>query len=177
VLQHLEQYRHPDTVFLWEEALLQALSFLHLAEDAISAGKGPYALELLEKAGTAGDQTPYYTAELERRRLLALAQLVPTELPTDDRELLLRADGALKRGNAEEAVRYLEAAQLRSGAYWNYLRGRAYMEIGDYDNAQICLKAAWDHDPKTCAALLEQCCRELDDYKGAYHYACLLREM
>lgn len=176
VLQELESYCRPDSVFDREEALLRALSLLCLAEEAISRGKSPYALELLKKAGEAGAQTPYYTKELERRRLLSLAQLQPTELPVDDRELLLRAELALKQNEPEEAVRYLEATQLRSGSYWNFLRGRAYLCAADYAHAQVCLEAAWQYNPKTCATLLEQCCREQEDFKGAYRYACFLRD-
>ena len=177
VLRNLESYRSTDPVFDFEEGLLRTLALLNLAEEAIACKKVPYALELLEKAGKAGENTPYYTKELERRRLLMLAQLIPTELPADDRELLLRAETALKHGKCDDAIRYLEAAQLRSGPRWNYLRGQAYLETGNYAAAQACLEAAWDHDPKVCATLLERCCREQEDYKGAYRYACFLREM
>lgn len=176
VMQKLEHYNRPDPTFDREEALLRALSLLTLAEEAISRGKEPYALELLQKAAAAGEQTPYYTKELERRQLLIQAQLLPTQLPVDDRELLLRAEAALKQKNPEEAERYLEAAQIRSGSYWNYLRGQTHLLTGDYSRAQTCLEAAWDHDPKACAVFLEQCCREQEDFKGAYRYACFLRD-
>lgn len=176
VMRHLEQYHCPDPTFDFEEALLRSLTLINLAEQAISRGKEPYAQELLKKAAAAGGQTPYYTDDLERRRLLALAYMVPTELPADDRELLLRAQTALKQKKPGEAARYLEAAQLRSGPYWNFLRGQAYLNTGDYANAQVCLEAAWDYDPTCCAVLLEQCCREQENFKGAYHYACFLRE-
>lgn len=175
-LQELERYASPDPIFDWEEPLLRALALLNLAEEAISREKVPYALELLNKAGEAGKRTPYFTMDLERRRLLALAQLTPTDLPVDDRELLLRAEAALKEKKPEAAARYLEAAQFRSGPYWNYLRGRTYLCSGDFAKAQSYLEAAWEHDPKSCAALLEQCCREQEDFKGAYHYACYLRD-
>lgn len=177
VLLNLEQYQRPDPIFEREEALLRSLALLQLAEDAISQGKTPYALELLERAAMAGMQTPYYTKHLERHRLLLRAQLTPTELPVDDQELLLRAEAALKQEKPEEAARYLEATQVRSGNYWNYLRGQTYLSAGDYAKARICLEAAWEHNPKVCAAFLEQCCREQEDYKGAYHYACLLRDL
>lgn len=176
VIQMLEQYTRPDQIFDWEEALLRALSLLSLAENAISQGKEPYALELLQKVAASGKQTPYYTGELERRRLLLQAQLIPTQLPVDDRELLLRAEAALKQENPEDAARFLEATQIRSGSYWNFLRGRSYLLCGDYTHAQTCLEAAWDHDPKSCAVFLEQCCRELEDFKGAYRYACFQRD-
>lgn len=176
VLQQLESYSHPDETFQREEALLRSLSLLHLAEEMISCNKKLYAQELLEKAGEAGKQTPYYTKETERQRLLLRAQLLPTELPVDDRELLLRAEAALNNKKADEATRYLEAAQSRSGLQWYFLRGKAYLLSGDYAHAQTCLDAAWDYDPRSCAAMLEHCCREQEDFKGAYRYACFLRD-
>lgn len=176
LLRVLEQYRRPDPIFDREEALMRSLALLDFAQEAISRGKGPYALELLERAAAAGNQTPYYTQELERRRLLLKARLVPTELPADDTELLVRAEMALNRGEPESAGRYLEAAQVRSGLYWNYLRGRSYLGNGDYAEAQACLETAWEYDPNACAAYLELCCREQEDFKGAYRYACFLRE-
>lgn len=175
-LQVLQQYRTPDPVFDYEEALLQALAMLNLASEAISRGKYPYALELLEKVAVVGKQTPYYTMDLERRRLLLRAQVAPTELLSEDLELLLRAEAALNQDQPEMAARYLEATQVQSDPHWNYLRGQAYMKSGSYAKARICLEEAWEYHPKTCAVMLEQCCRELEDYKGAYHYACLLRE-
>lgn len=175
-LRELERYSAPDGLFDWEAGLLRVLSLLALAEEAISLGKGPYGLELLSKAADAGVQTPYYTPDLQRRHLLLQAQLIPTQLPTDDRELLLRSEAALKQKNPEDAARYLEAAQVRSGPYWNYLRGQAYLMTEDYSQARSCLEAAWEHDPKACAGFLEQCCRELEDFKGAYRYACFLRD-
>lgn len=176
-LKELEQYRRPDPIFDREEALLRSLSLLSLAEEAISRGKRPYVQYLLDLAKAAGEQTPYCKQELERRRLLALGQLIPSELPPmDDRELLIRAEASLKQRKHEEAARYLEAAQVRSGPHWNFLRGQAYLDSCDYAAAQTCLEAAWDYAPKTCAAFLEQCCREQEDFKGAYRYACFLRE-
>lgn len=176
VVRQLESFVYPDPIFQREEALLRSLSLLYLAEKMLSCGKRPYALELLEKAGEAGAQTPYYTEGTERQRLLLRAQILPTELPVDDRELLLRAEAALNGQNADEAGRYLEAVQIRTCPYWNYLRGKAHLLKGDYAEAQTCLEAAWDHDPNACATMLEQCCREQEDYKGAYRYACFLRE-
>lgn len=176
VLKLLSAYRRPDGMFDWEEAFLRALATLSLGEEVLAQGKELYALELLEQAGAAGEQTPYYTPDLERRRLLALAQLRPTELPADDRELLLRAGYAVDRQQPEEASRYLDAAQDRSTPLWHYLKGKSLLQREDFSQARVSFEAAWDHDPKACAAFLEQCCRELEDFRGAYHYACLLRE-
>lgn len=177
VLSLMERYQAPDSVFDREAALLEVLSLLALAEQALGAKKYPYARTLLEQAKGAGERTPYYTRELERRRLLALAQLEPVELPGDDRELLIRAQRALEAGEAQEAARYLEAAQDREAPGWNFLRGRACLQDRDYAAAQRCFEKAWDHDPKACAMYLEECCREQEDFKGAYYYACRIREL
>lgn len=176
-LELLRSFQAPDPVFDWEAALLEVLACLSLAEEAISLGKRPYALALLEQARGAGERTPYYTPELERRRLLSLALLTPAELPGDDRELLLRAERSLTQKDYQRAAEYLQAAQNRQSLLWQYLRGQTHLALQEYPQAQRCLEAAWDHDPKSCAAALEQCCREQEDFKGAYHYACRLREL
>lgn len=177
VLKELGQYQRPDPIFDREEALLQFLSLLNLAEAAISRGKRPYVLELLDRAKAAGEQTPYCTKELERRRLLALAQVMPSELPPiDDGELMIRAEVCLNQGKTEEAVRYLEVSQARGEPHWSFLRGQAYLAERNYSSAQACLEAAWDYDPRRCAEFLELCCRQQEDFKGAYRYACFLRD-
>lgn len=173
----LEQYRHPDPVFAWERSLLVALCCLALAEDAISRDHLPYAIELLDRAAESGGQTPYYSAELERQRLLLLAQLGETTLPADDRELLLRTEMALSQNNPHRAGQYLDATEDQSSRKWNFLRGQVYLSQEQYADAVSCFEAALDAYPKACCAYLEQCCRELDDYKGAYFYACKLREL
>ena len=176
-LKELEQYRQPDPVFDREEALLQCLSLLHLSEKLVPLGKRPYVQELLAQAKAAGERTPYYTKELDRRCRLIMAQLDSAELPpVDDWEMMIRAEACLKQRKGEEAARYLEVSHVRSGPYWNFLRGQAYLEERNYPAAQACLEAAWDYNPEACAAFLEICCREQKDFEGAYRYACFLRE-
>lgn len=177
VLEAMASYRSPDAVYDWEAALLRVLALLEQAEAVLAAGKRPYALELLERARREGENTPYYTPELERRRLLILAQLKAVSLPTDDRELLIRARGALRGEDPVRAGAYLEAAEERQTPQWQYLRGQVWLMQCDYVRARQCFEAAWEHDPVRCAGYLEQCCRELEDYKMAYHYACRLREL
>lgn len=173
----LAAYRSPDPVFDEEAALLRVLVLLAMAEEALAQGKRPYALELLEQVKPAGQGALYYTAELERRRLLLLSELTCIDLPADDRELLYRATDALRRKDCRRAGQYLDAAQNRQTPYWNYLYGQALIGQKDYQRAKGCFEKAWDHAPGECAAYLEECCRELEDYKGAYLYACRLREM
>jgi hypothetical protein len=125
-LEILEAYQAPDEVFDQEAALLRCLCRMELAEQALSQGRLVYARQLLEAAGE--EQTMYWNAALERRRLLALGQAWQGRqiaLPVDDRELLLRARAALDAGAPERAGQYLEAAEDSAAPEWCYLRGMA----------------------------------------------------
>ena len=177
VLGVLENYQKPDPVFDAEEALLEVLVMLELAREAIAGGKELYAQELLRRAEAAGKRTPYYTPELHRDYLLLLGQLVSVQLPVDDRELLLRAREALGEADFHRAAQYLEAAEDRAAPQWNLLRGRAYLGLKDYENAAGCYQRALDAAPRICAEALEHCYREMENYKEAYRYACMLREL
>lgn len=175
----LSEYQEPDAVFDWERHLVEALSCVELAEQAIAEHRFPYAIQLLEQAAAAGAKTPYFASALERRRLLLLASATnrPVPLPSDDQALLLRARSALELNNAARAEQYLDAAEDQTTPEWNLLRGRVCMALGKYEQAVPCLKAAEDQYPKEAVPDLEHCCRELEDYKGAYFYACKLREL
>ena len=98
-LQLLGRYQTPDPTFDAERWLLEALTCLTLAEDALSLGKHAYAKALLERAAVAGSRTAYYTQDNERRRLLlsyrAGEKDLEEKLPDLTPELLLRAEAAL----------------------------------------------------------------------------------
>lgn len=176
-LEQLAQYQPPDASFDWEHQLLVALSSMGLAQQAMENGKLPYAETLLAQAGQI--KTPYFTPELERQRLILLAECTgcAASLPSDDRVLLLRAKTALEQGDALRAMQCLEAAEQQDTPRWNLLHGQAHMALHQFEKALPCLKAAEVQYPKDAIPLLEQCCRELEDYKGAYLYACKLREL
>lgn len=178
VLEELTAYHSPDPVFDWERFLLWAQAAMALAEQVIAEGRMPYALQLLEQAAEAGAQTPYYDPALERKRLVLLAEAgASTPLPDDDRALLLRAKEALAREDPCRAVQYLDAAEDHRSPQWDLLRGQAYLGQREFRQAYDRLKAAEEQYPKQTAPLLEHCCRELEDYKGAYFYACKVREL
>lgn len=173
----LAVYQAPDPVFDWERGLLAAKCAMEQARQALAQERQLYALELLAQAAESGATTPYFGPELERQRLLLLAQAgQAVELPADDRELLHRAKLALTTA-PERAGAYLDAAQDRSAELWQLLRGRAYLACGQYAQAADCFRAAEARYPKEAAEALEHCCRELEDYKGAYFYACKLRDL
>lgn len=181
VLQILEQYRPDDPIFDRERYLLEALSCMELAEQAICQQKLPYGAVLLEQAAEAGSKTPYYTPELERRRLLLYhaahgsdAKAIAAALPDMTPELLLRAEAALESKNPQHCAALLEAVQDRSPR-WHYLRAEAYFLQENYADAADHYLLSGDFDPQRSDRALEICYREMGDYKKAYYYACKQR--
>lgn len=183
ILGCLENYRTPDAIFDWEKGLLEALSLLELAEQALENGKDIYARELLDKAEKAGKSTPYYTEATERRRLLLLGKIggqkasaICKALPGVGEELLLRAKAALEEGAPERAGCLLDAAEDQSTQQWLELRGQASFAQGQFEPAARCFHKLEETQPEKAAPLLESCYRELKDFEKAYFYACKSRK-
>ncbi len=172
VRQALQQYKGPDALFDCERWLLEAMSAIALAQTAIKEKRYPYALSLLEEAARCGSRTPYYTEDLERRRILLLSKIRPEAaagLPELSQELTALAQAVLPE-DPERAGRLLDAARERSG-HWRYLRGKAYLALGAYSQAAEQLHMAEGEIPEAIP-LLEQCYIAMEDYKMAYAYAC-----
>jgi tetratricopeptide (TPR) repeat protein len=56
---------------------------------------------------------------------------------------------AFKAGNKEEALKILEPVPTETAPYdINLLRGRIYLELNKYDDAEGALKQAWKKDPE-----------------------------
>ena len=176
-LRNIEGYSGPDSIFDDEKNLLEVLTSIKLAEQMIDAGNIPYAQALLERASLASVHTIYYTDEIERRRLLALSRIIPMVLPPNDAEFLLRAQSAYHIGDYIRAEQYLNAVECKEETQWNYLMGMIMLKCEKYNEALSFLRKGWDHAPKTCAFALECCCRALEDFRGAYEYACLQRDL
>ena len=179
-LHLLGQYRSPDPTFDAERWLLEALVCLKLAEEALSQEKSGYAKTLLERAAVAGGRTPYYTPDNERRRLLLLhaagEQVPEDQLPDLTQELLLLADAALNRQDFDRCAALLSAVTKKS-LRWHYLSAQMRFAQKDYAAARPHFESAWAQNPMECCARLEDCCRETEDFAGAYFYACKLREL
>ncbi|MBQ6840132.1 MAG: helix-turn-helix domain-containing protein [Oscillospiraceae bacterium] len=174
----LEDYHSPDPVFDPERYLLEALGYMELAQTAIAENRFGLGQTLLEQAKASGSQTFYYTPELERRRLLLCyaAGISPEGLlpllPDSTDEFLLRAQAELDAGDPDSCGRILDAAPKKTPA-WYYLRGEAFFAQKDFQNAaQQYLLAP---ESNRVYARLEQCYRELEDFKNAYFYACKQR--
>ncbi len=169
----------PVGYFLDEEAepvpaarLLDALNVLQKAEKAVEEGRWPYAKSLLEELDAS-------CPEILRRKLLLLARLpdadlnqICRELPSLDEELCIRAQGALETGDTTRALHLLEAMEEKTTPQWHLLMGRLLLRQANYRAAAGQFHLAEDAFPMETAACLEQCYRELEDYKQAYFYAC-----
>ena len=179
-LRLFSQYKAPDPTFDRERWFLEALTCLRLAEDALSQGKPAYASTLLERAAAAGSRTPYYTAENERRRLLLAYRAgtigLEAQLPDITTELLLRADAALAAYDDARCAALLTCVTEKTPRY-HYIKAQLHFSQKDYTGAKTHYEAAWDYAPKVCCSRLEDCCRELGDFAGAYFYACKFREL
>lgn len=169
----LEAYQAPDEIFDREQQLLWVLAHLNLAEQALQEDRERYAEQLLKKADIP---IPYCQQELQRHRLLLLGRIrghrVSQLLPSLDTELLLRAGEALSAGEIPRAASLLDAAESRDTPNWNLLRGEAYLQLAQFEQAATCFHIAETAYPRETAEKLEHCYRELGDYKRAYEYAC-----
>lgn len=182
-MEVLADYREPDGVFDRERWLLDALCRLALAEQALREEKSAYAVSLLEQAAEAGAKTDYYSPALERQRLLLLyrarpasAQSLAAELPDWTEELLLRGRAALEDGDPNLCAAILDAGAPTEREEWHFLRAEAWLALKDYAQAAEHYRRAETAYPRQTALRLEQCYRELEDYKLAYFYACKQRE-
>lgn len=180
-LKILKDYQPGDPMFDREKYLLEALSAMALARQVISEKKLPYAAALLEQAGQAGACTPYFTEDLERRRLLLAyeagaqsPQVLAKALPDDTDALLLRAEAALEAGDSSRCMAILGAADEKTPRF-HVLMGRACMVEKRYEEAILHLQHLEKIDPQQAYEALEICYRELGDYKNAYAYACKRR--
>ena len=166
-----------------EKGLLELLSMLALAEQALKEDRRPYARQLLETAALVQERTMYGGDALRRKRLLLMSRAEPesaaelaARLPTDDAALLLRARGALQRGDMEACGNYLNACEDRGNALWQLLTGEKFMRSGDFAQAAVHYQAAEGEFPEECRGALERCFLALEDYKRAYEYACKQRK-
>lgn len=158
-----------EEAFRSEKGLLAVLASMGQAEQAIREGRYPYARELLDRAWERAEGELYFDAPQRRRWMLLYARCGgPLDLPDEDEALLLRAEAALAAEDPDRALRLLEAAEERN-AHWNYLRGEIHFRRKEYAQAARCFHACEDDYP--VLSRLEDCYRELEDYKMAYFYA------
>ena len=175
-LEALSGFRQPDAIFSEEQGLLSFLALVTLATEALAQRRLPYARTLLDRAGEA--QSIYLTEDLHRSRKLLLAQLgEESSLPSDDPALLIRAQLALNRQDVQRALALLDAAEDKAAPRWALLQGNALLALGRYQEAADALRLAEGSYPEQVWPGLEQCSRELGDFRMAYEYACRQRKV
>ena len=172
----LKDYQTPDPIFDPEYYLIIALSFIEMARQALEEDRRLMAVKYLEQAGRAGEQTPYYTPELELRRvaLCYQAKAAPLEelayyLPDIEPALIVQAHAALEEKAYDRCGALLEAVENRD-EFWHFLRGESYFGQKEYTLAAEHYLKAETRDPAMIYFRLEECYRELGDYEKAYNY-------
>lgn len=177
LLPVLKDYAAPDPVYDPEYRFLLWTGLLREAEAALDTDRPIYARELLHRAEALEQEAPLAAfPELSVRRLALLYRAEPTHriaFPSLDSQLLLRAEAA---EDPVRAAALLDACEDRESPRWNFLRGKCHTSAGCWAEAEQCLHKAEAVYPKETAPLLERCCKEQGDYRGAYFYACLQRE-
>lgn len=168
----LETYQSPDTVCDSEAELMKNISCLKMARQALGEGKLPYARALLERV--AQDSIYYSALRRQHQFLLAKAE-VETELVDLDEELLLQAAAALKKSDYDRCGDLLQAVKDKKNTRWALLKGEACFGKGDFAQAVAWYKKAENEFPEKAYPRLEECYRELGDFKLAYEYACKQR--
>ena len=164
-LSALEGFKEPDEVFGEEKNLLQYLTYLGMAQQALSEDKQPYAKKLLQQAG--GIQGIYITDALDRSRQLLLGMAGENaELKEEDALLIL----ARQAKDPHRCLEILQAVEEKDTTQWNLLRAEALFSLQQYEAAASCYEKA--EQTRDVYARLETCYRELGDYKKAYEYAC-----
>ena len=133
------------------------------------------------KAKRSGIHSKFFTPDISHRHLLLYARSNPRdvkilcrELPSLDEELMLRARAAMEQGDPARAAALLDAAENQASPEWNFLRGKVYIMADSFAAGAACLHKAEEVGPEVYP-LLEQCYRELGDFKRAYEYACRQR--
>ena len=176
VLEILKDYREEDPVYDRERWLLEALTCLELAKEALAQGKQLYCASLLERCAQAGARTPYYTKALEsQRQLLSYqagvlsAQDLWDRMDTQQEKILLLCEAAIALERWEQAQGLLMLCPEHTSQYHLYM-GKCYIGRLDYQAAITHLTQA-EETPEVYKDL-ELCYPKLEDYKQAYFYAC-----
>lgn len=118
-----------------------------------------------------GQSVQYFLEEQE-----VPLQKTCSEARQDDELLAVWALAAIENGALERAEHLLCAVESPGSKSWHLAKGCLLTAQKDYATAAIHLRRGEGHNPAKAWAQLEVCCRETGDFKGAYLYACKLRE-
>lgn len=166
-LEALHSYKAPDPVFDREMRLLEYLCCLAQAEQALEEKHIPYARTVLNRADTIS--CTYITQPL-RQRLLLLQSRAGEQVRLSCDEILLRR--AELETEPWRQLEILQACEDRQSPQWQLQAGLAYLHTEQYSLAKEHFLAAEEAFPQQVWPHLETCCRQLEDFRGAYEYAC-----
>lgn len=151
-----------------EPGWLTCAALLRSAEAALEEGRFPYARELLERLEASLLQDNLFLPEFGRRAALARLKCGLSAEIAEDGLLLLKARQALSEGRFSDAERYLSAQDDRDEG-WELLMSKCLMARKAWQEAAEHLLRCGETG-EVCT-LLEECYRELEDFKMAYYYA------
>ena len=172
--------------------LIMAQCSLKLAVEAFEQGRLHKSCAALDDALEYADRTVYDTygiraaATLYFRFMHKLSPMLYSEKLTDVEDLAVGSSDAF--GQYVLAMESLEAGEMRRVEYylstprtdaWSaHFRAHISLEQGDYEKAYAELQQLLHSEQAIGRVLMysifcdmETCCRELEDYKGAYEYA------
>lgn len=180
-LRALEGYLPDGSVYDDLATLLESILCLAASDQAAAEGRLPYARSLAARGREALSRCNFPTEDLVQGTLLREAELAKGSdfLPAAkawlrEREPVLLARLCLAQDSPARALALLEGLSDQP-----LLQGQALYRLGRYQEALELLRCAEaqatpDEAPPIWR-LLEACCRESGDYRGAYEYAAKLR--
>ncbi len=151
----------PVSFFLEEESVSPNQARLAAARTAYAQGHAAAALAALESC-----ESPDPVFDGERYLLEFLCCLLLADGHADGPYL----------ARAAEASRHTPYCDRAQEWRWLLLRGDEAVTAGDFETALKWFSLAEPQVPEHCWPRLEKCYQQLEDYKMAYHYACLQRK-
>lgn len=186
-----------------EGYLLHARAALGAAREALQAGNTQMAKEYADNADYYNKEGLYYSPEIDAEMSLILAECALSldlsefeanakqfecavrNISFSTRYSLAKAEYLLKTGEIELAERTVNSIHSPEGelkAVQRYIQGCICLQKGDLSSAVQLLQEAessFQNSPSLKLNIyqaLEQCYRELENFKMAYHYAAIQRD-
>ncbi len=176
-----------------EISLLLASCDVGIAVEEFESGRLRFACRFFDEALRYADRTMYPTAEIKAmarvyfRYMERISPTLDSDVSDTEAPLAVESDlpiaryldalTALEEGSSARALAFFER-EAPSSFFYDHLRIRMEMQKGEYHTSERALLQWLRQEeplPKvylyTVLCELETCCRESEDFKGAYQYA------